>query len=229
MVKREDVVRFLKTLDVHNVPNRDTDGNIVAGKSVELRKEYLQIFLDMFSDVDLQVWETAARLVLKRKKPWPTPDEMMDYISKVDAAYREKQKTAPVETEPRAPVPQSVPETAGRRERKQQLQEMLALAKQGRFKEAGTLIAANDYCQEAIEYGKLYFPDVDAKWYEENINLLRALASQQEDCNHCQSTFGCKTKGYRWAGIVDKSTGMLSITMVPCTVKKMESAENVSI
>ena len=52
MVKREDVIKFLKLLDENKVQNRDFNGNVVTAKSVELRKEYCKVFLEMFEELE---------------------------------------------------------------------------------------------------------------------------------------------------------------------------------
>lgn len=231
MVNRNDVLKFLKALDDNNVQNRDFDGNIVPGKSVALREEYCRIFLEMFEGLDIQIWNTTTRLVIERKKPWATPDEMVEYVSKVEAAYQARQ--AAVESER---VPQSFQETFGEKEpvtnadekRSDKLERMFKLAKSGKFKEASNVFGGN-WRIEATNYANVHFPDASEEWIEENLNVLSSLKQAEKICQDCNSVAGCRNKGYRQAGRIDKKDGSLSVVMVPCVLKKMESAENVSL
>ena len=231
MVTRSDVLKFLKALDDGNVQNRDFDGNVVPGKSVALREEYCKVFLEMFEGLDIQIWETTTRLVVERKKPWATPDEMVEYVSKVEAAYRAKQ--AAVECER---VPQSFQDTFGEKEpvanadekRSDKLKRMFELAKSGKFKEARDVFGGN-WRIEATNYANTHFPDASEEWIEENLVVLNSLRRAEKICRECNSIADCKSKGYRQAGSVDKKTGSLSVVMVPCLLRKMESAENVSL
>ena len=232
MVTREDVLKYLKALDDNRVQNRDFNGNVIAGKSVKLREEYCNVFLDMFGDIDIKIWETTTRLVVERKKPWATPDEMVSYVATVEAAFRKKQESI-AESEPMLAPEKEFSEAFSserlKKSRKERMDDMFALARQGKFKEASSLIGSRDRRNKAMEYGKAMFPDADAEWYEENIFVLQALLHQQETCNYCNGTGACKTKGYRQAGFVDKETGVLSVVMKPCMLKKVESTENVSL
>lgn len=229
MITREDVLKFLKALDEHNVQNRDFDGSVVTGKSVELRKEYCRVLLEVFEALDIKVWETTTRLVIERKKPWPTPDEMVEYVSKVENAYRAKQVVAtPAEPTP-VQIVEEVKPTAKAYNRQERMKEMFALAAKGKFKEASSVFGAKGFSKKVMEYAKLLFPDSDEAWYEENILALQHLTNQQEICDRCHGVGDCRTRGYRQSGFIDKKTGMLSIVMAPCMLKKVESAENVSL
>ena len=231
MVTRNDVLKFLKALDDANVQNRDFSGNVVPGKSVALRGEYCKVFLEMFEALDISIWNTATRLIVERKKPWPTPDEMIEYVSKVEAAYQAKQAVAETKQEP-----QSFQETFGEKEckdkpeekRSDKIKRMFELAKSGRFKEA-SMVFGGDWRAAAMHYGRTYFPDADEIWLEENLDTLNALRQVEERCQKCSSVDACRTKGWRQAGRIDKRDGSLTVVMVPCLLKKMESAENVSL
>lgn len=231
MVTRSDVLKFLKALDDGNVQNRDFDGNVVPGKSVALREEYCRVFLEMFEGLDIQIWNTTTRLIVERKTPWVTPEEMVEYVSKVEAAYQAKQ--AAVESER---VPQSFQETFGEKEpvanadekRSDKLKRMFELAKSGKFKEASNVFGGS-WHNEARNYANVHFPNASDEWIEENLNVLSSLKQAEKICQGCSSMDSCRNKGYRQAGRIDKKDGSLCVIMVPCVLKKMESAENVSL
>ena len=220
MVKREDILKFLKALDEHNVQNRDFDGDVVQGKSVELRKEYCAAYLEMFADLDIQIWETTARLVIERKKPWPTLCEMINYVSIVENAYKEKQEALSA-MEPVQPVEEQPKRKRGRPKK-------VELAKEGKYKEASKIVG-DGFSKKIKEYAKLVYPDADEQWCEANYSALRNLTSQQDICNHCGGVGTCRTNGYRQSGEINKITGMLDVVMKPCMVRKVEGAENVSL
>lgn len=231
MVTRSDVLKFLKALDDANVQNRDFNGNVVPGKSVALREEYCKVFLEMFEGLDINIWNTTTRLIVERKKPWVTPDEMVEYVGKVEAAYQAKQAAAEIKQEP-----QSFQEAFGEKEvvakpdekRSDKLKRMFELAKSGKFQEA-SMVFGGDLRAEAIKYGRTYFPDADEGWLEENLDTLKVLRRAEEHCQKCSSVESCRTKGWRQAGQINKRDGSLMVAMVPCMLKKMESAENVSL
>jgi len=229
MVKREDILKFLKALDEHNVQNRDFDGDVVPGKSVELRKEYCAAYLEMFADLDIQIWETTARLVIDRKKPWPTLCEMINYVSIVENAYKEKQEalSAMEPVQPAEDQPKEVVDSEPK-SKKERFQRMFELAKEGKYKEASEIVG-DGFSKKVKEYTKLVYPDADEQWCEANYSALRNLTSQQEICNHCGGVGSCRTKGYRQSGEINKRTGMLDVVMKPCMVRKVEGAENVSL
>ena len=180
------------------------DKENVYGNKKALRDAQIEEWYELFSILDVPVFESAIDMVIKTCKYWPTLAQVMEYVDEAQRAYDAKVQQTIKDQEA-----QHKPE----RTRKIDTKALLADMRAGNIKKPDTLVSS-----DVVAIARSYFPEMSLELITTNAVIFSTIQSERGECTKCMNKKYCRRGGYRSIPRIDNKTGHVMICMEKCPV-----------